>query len=330
MKLILKKIIDTPGISALIILIIILLGFQIKTNGLFFNPYNVELILNIWPELGIVVLGVVILMIAREFDLSVGSVFALSPMLMQYLFAHTPLNPWLTIFFGLAAAACIGLVNGLLTIYKRIPSFIVTLGMLFIVRSMVVGLVTRHDKADEFPMDFFIYDFGLIRASFIWFMGLALILGYVLHRTNIGNWIYATGGHTEAAKDMGIPVNKVKIGCFMLCSVLAGFAGIIQSFRAGGFVLSNLGVGMELEVIAAAVVGGTALFGGHGSVLGALVGALLIRTIDNGFIMSRVPIEYFRTALGVMIIGAVMVNTDLQRWAQGLREDKNSEKKDTG
>jgi simple sugar transport system permease protein len=330
MKLLLKKIIDTPGISALIILILILLAFQIYTGGLFFNPYNIELILTIWPELGIVVIGVVILMIAREFDLSVGSTFALSPMLMQYLFAHTPLNPWATIFLGLAAAALVGLVNGMLTIYKRIPSFIVTLGMLFIVRSIVVALVTRHDKADEFPMDFFIYDFGLIRASFIWFIGITLILGYVLHRTNFGNWIYATGGQTEAAQNMGIPVNKVKIGCFMLCSVLAGFAGIIQSFRAGGFVLPNLGTGMELEVIAAAVVGGTALFGGYGSVLGALVGALLIRTIDNGFIMSRVPIDYFRTALGLMIIGAVLVNTDLQRWAQGIRADKNSDKKDTG
>ena len=148
---------------------------------------------------------------------------------------------------------------------------------------------------------------------------LALIIGIVLHRTNVGNWIYATGGHTEAAKDLGINWRRVKIGCFMLCSILAGFGGILQTFRVGGSVMPTYGLGLELEAIAAAVIGGTSLFGGVGSVLGALVGVVLVRSIDNGFIIARIDIEFFRLALGGLTIAAVMFNTDLQRLASGLK-----------
>ena len=315
----LKTVIGAPGVSALLILIVILATFHLYT-GIFLTERNIELMLTIVPELGIVTLGIVILMIAREFDLSVGSVFGLGPMVMNALYTSGGLPPWLAIILALAACASVGLLNGAITVYRRIPSFIVTLGMLFIARSVVIILVgKRPPMPDNVPFDFFVYDFGLVRASLLWFLGLALVLGIILHRTNIGNWIYATGGHTEAAKDMGIPWRRVKIGCFMLCSALAGLGGILQTFRVGGSVLPEYGVGLELEAIAAAVIGGTSLFGGAGSVLGAIVGALLIRSIDNGFIMARIPIEFFRLALGALTIAAVIFNTDLQRFVSGLK-----------
>ena len=169
------------------------------------------------------------------------------------------------------------------------------------------------------PYDVFVYDFGIFSASLLWFLGLALVLGIMLHRTNVGNWIYAIGGHTEAAKDLGINWRRVKIGCFMLCSILAGFGGILQTFRVGGSVQPTYGNGLELEVIAAAVIGGTSLFGGAGSVLGALAGAFLVRSIDNGFIIARVDVQFFRMALGTLIIVAVIFNTDLQRFASRLK-----------
>ncbi|MDE0202351.1 MAG: ABC transporter permease [Rhodospirillaceae bacterium] len=314
-----KKVIGAPGVSALIIFIGILVGFHLYT-GIFLTERNIELVLSIAPELGIVVLGVVILMIAREFDLSVGSVFALAPMVMHVLYTSGGLPPWLAIILAVAVAGGVGWINGLVTVYRQIPSFIVTLGMLFIVRSLVVVLVgPRPPVPDNIPFDVFVYDFGIIRASLLWYLGLALVIGIVLHRTNVGNWVYATGGHTQAARDMGISWRRVKMGCFMVCSMLAGFAGILQTFRVGGSVLPTYGVGLELEAIAAAVIGGTSLFGGVGSVLGALVGALLVRSIDNGFIMARVDIEFFRLALGGLTITAVMFNTDLQRWASSLK-----------
>ena len=315
----LKKVIGAPGVSALLILIAILVGFHFYT-GLFLTERNIELVLNIAPELGIVVLGVVVLMIAREFDLSVGSVFGLAPMVMHVFYTSVGLPPWLAIILALAVAAGVGWINGLVTVYRQIPSFIVTLGMLFIVRSLVVVLVgPRPPVPDNVPYEVFVYDFGIIRASLLWYVGLAVVIGFVLHRTNVGNWVYATGGHTQAARDMGISWRRVKMGCFMLCSMLAGFAGILQTFRVGGSVLPSYGVGLELEAIAAAVIGGTSLFGGVGSVLGALVGALLVRSIDNGFVMARVDIEFFRFALGALTIAAVMFNTDLQRFASSLK-----------
>ena len=315
----LKTVVGAPGVSALLILIVILATFHLYT-GIFLTERNIELMLTIVPELGIVTLGIVILMIAREFDLSVGSVFGLGPMVMNALYTSAGLPPWLAIILALAACASVGLFSGAITVYRRIPSFIVTLGMLFMARSVVIILVgPRPPMPDNVPFDFFVYDFGLVRASVLWFLGLALVLGIILHRTNIGNWIYATGGHTEAAKDMGIPWRRVKIGCFMLCSTLAGFGGILQTFRVGGSVLPEYGVGLELEAIAAAVIGGTSLFGGAGSVLGALVGALLVRSIDNGFIMARINVEYFRLALGALTIAAVIFNTDLQRFVSGLK-----------
>ena len=314
-----KRVIGAPGVSALIILIAILAGFHLYT-GIFLTERNIELVLSIVPELGIVVLGVVILMIAREFDLSVGSVFALGPMVMHVFYTSAGLPPWLAIILAVAVCGGVGLVNGAVTVYRHIPSFIVTLGMLFIVRSIVVVLVgPRPPVPDNVPFDAFVYDFGVIRASLLWYLGLAIAIGIVLHRTNVGNWVYATGGHTQAARDMGISWRRVKMGCFMICSMLAGFAGILQTFRVGGSVLPTYGVGLELEAIAAAVIGGTSLFGGGGSVLGALVGALLVRSIDNGFIMARVDIEFFRLALGGLTIAAVMFNTDLQRWASSLK-----------
>ena len=315
----LKTVVGAPGVAALLILIVVVAAFHLYT-GIFLSARNIQLVLSIVPELGVVVLGIVILMIAREFDLSVGSVFGLAPMVMNALYTSGGLTPWLAIILALAACALIGLFNGVITVYRRIPSFIVTLGTLFMARSLVVILTGRRPPLpDNVPFDVFVYDFGFFSAQLLWFLGLALILGVVLHRTNIGNWIYATGGHTEAAKDMGIPWRLVKIGCFVLCATLAGFGGLLQTFRLGGSVMPTFGLGLELEAIAAAVIGGTSLFGGAGSVLGGLAGAILIRSMDNGFIMARVDVEFFRMALGALTIAAVIVNTDLQRWVSGLK-----------
>ena len=124
---------------------------------------------------------------------------------------------------------------------------------------------------------------------------------------------------TQAAKDMGVNTDRVKMSCFMLCSVLAGFAGMLQSFRLGGSPLANLGLGIELEAIASTVIGGTVLFGGVGSIFGAVVGTLLIRSIDNGLVMGGVEAEYFRAALGGLIVFAVLLNTYISRWLGQMR-----------
>src|SRR5437763_1536823 len=168
---------------------------------------------------------------------------------------------------------------------------------------------------------------GLVRMSFLWFVGIALLASALMSLTNFGNWIKSTGGHLEAAASMGIPVSRVKIICFMLCSVLAGFAGLIQVLRLNS-PLPSIGIGMELQAVAAAVIGGTALTGGIGTVFGAIVGALLIRVIDNGLVLSHVNANWFQFAIGALTVIAVIANSWLRRTALRIKVQVDNEPAD--
>ncbi len=307
-----------PEFSALIMIIVVLIGFSLY-SPFFMTPTNIRVVLGIIPELGLVALGVAILMIAGEFDLSVGSVLALTPMIAFTTMA-AGLNPTLAIILSLLVATGIGFINSQITLRFNIPSFITTLGMLFIARSLTV--VISGGSPPPFPTDapafVFVESFALFRMSLIWYAALAILLGLMLHMSNFGNWIFATGGHRPAARDMGINVFRVKTACFMLCSFLAGFAGLIQAFRLRS-ALPSAGVGLELEAIAAAVIGGMALTGGIGSVLGAVIGAALIRVIDNGLVMARVDANWFNLAIGTLTIVAVIFNTWIRERARRMR-----------
>jgi simple sugar transport system ATP-binding protein len=167
----------------------------------------------------------------------------------------------------LAICALIGLINGYITLQFAVPSFITTLGMLFIARSLTVVISGGFPPLlpDDLPTWLFtdyIWPGSILRMSFVWFAGIALLAAALLSLTNFGNWIRATGGFNEAAASMGIPVRRVKIICFMLCSMLAGFAGLLQVLRLGS-PLPSIGEGLELQAVAAAVIGGTALARRH-------------------------------------------------------------------
>ncbi len=358
MQKILKALLSRPEISALVMLIIVVVGFRLNAEE-FLSTTNLTGIFSIVPELGLVAIGVTILMISGEFDLSVGSVFALVPMLtivlcgfagaadaggeVPFLFglidlphwlAYTLGNPWVAIVVALLVALGIGAINGWVTLSFGIPSFVTTLGMLFVARSLTVVLSGGFPPSfpDTLPTWLFVEPLwmepsprnaevlvpGMFRASFIWFAALAVALGIYLHRTNFGNWIYATGGQRQAAQDMGINVRRVKMTCFMMCSLLAGLAGIIQTFRLGSAVPS-VGEGLELQAIAAAVIGGAALTGGIGSIIGAVVGAFLIRMIDNGLVMSRIDANWFKLAIGVLTVLAVILNIYIRQRAYKMK-----------
>jgi simple sugar transport system permease protein len=265
-------------------------------------------------------LGVGILMVAGEFDLSVGSVFALVPMLIVVAMGRWGIPPWPAILLGFVAALVVGYLNGWITLTFGIPSFVTTLGMLFMARSLATVLSGGFPPPfpPTTPIDVFVADLGLFRSSMLWFLAFIIILGVMLHRSNVGNWIYATGGQRQAADDMGIDTRKVKIFCFMLCSLLAGFAGMITTFRLRS-ALPSLGEGLELQAIAAAVIGGTALMGGIGSVWGFVIGTFLIRFIDNGLVMARIDANWFRFAIGALTILAVILNTTLRARARRMK-----------
>ena len=319
MQSITKALLSRPEISALVMLIVVVVGFSLYAPQ-FMTYANMRVLLFALPELGIVVLGVGILMIAGEFDLSVGSVFALSPLIMVLAAGRWGFDPYLAIVIGLGVAVLVGYLNGWITLKFNIPSFVTTLGMLFMARSAAVVLSGGFPPPfpSDFPTDLFVDDLGLFRTTMIWFAGFAVILGVMLHFSNLGNWIYATGGQPQAASDMGINTRRVKMLCFMLCSFLAGFAGMVTTLRLRS-ALPSLGEGVELQAIAAAVIGGTALTGGIGSMIGFIVGTTLIRVIDNGLVMSRIDANWFKFAIGALTILAVIPNTWVRRRARAMK-----------
>jgi simple sugar transport system permease protein len=322
MKRFLKIYMERPELAGLALLVFLTIFFQIRSGGIFMNAANLQGMLGILPEMTLVALGVTILMICGEFDLSVGSVFALMPMTTAIMLNNgIPFSA--AVLIGLLICALIGFVNGFVTLRFAIPSFITTLGMLFIARSLTV--VISGGFPPLLPADIpswlftgFVGPGNIIRMSFIWFAVIALALAAVLSLTNFGNWIKATGGQLDAASSMGIPVMRTKIACFMLCSMLAGFAGLIQVLRLGS-PLPSLGEGLELQAVAAAVIGGTALTGGVGTVLGAIIGATLIRVIDNGLVLTKVDANWFKFAIGLLLILAVVSNSWLRRTARRIK-----------
>ena len=321
MRRLLKIYLEKPELAGIVLLVALIVVFQVRSDGIFLSAENLRGVLGLLPEMGLVAIGVTILMICGEFDLSVGSVFALMPMSVAIMLNDGVSFPS-AVLLGLLICAVVGFVNGYVTIRFAIPSFIATLGMLFMARSLTVvisgGFPPLLPDLPSWIFTQYVGPGGIIRMSFIWFLGIALLAGAMLSLTNFGNWIKSTGGFIEAAASMGVPVNRVKIICFMLCSMLAGFAGLIQVLRLNS-PLPSIGVGMELQAVAAAVIGGTALTGGVGTVLGAIIGALLIRIIDNGLVLTQVNANWFQFAIGFLTVFAVVANSWLRRTARRIK-----------
>ena len=325
MKKQIKALLSRPEISALAITLFLIIVFTF-VNDRFLNSRNFMVILAAYPEYALVALGVTILMISGEFDLSVGSVFAVSPIVTVILVGNYEYNQYWAITLGLLSAAALGFVNAVVTLLFRIPSFITTLGMLFMARSIAIGISGGFPPSfpKNWDTDWLVGRMDMLRVSVFWMIGIALVCHFILKKTNLGSWIYATGENKQAAKDLGINTFAVKTSCFVLCSTLAGFAGIIQSLRIKT-AITSLGLGLELNAIAAAVVGGASLMGGIGSALGALVGTFLLQMIDNILILSRVDGNWFKFGLGAMIIIAVILNTFTKNRSDKIRLKEDNE-----
>jgi simple sugar transport system permease protein len=323
MRRLLKISLQKPELAAGLLLVVLVAAFQVLSDGIFLSAANLRGLFGLLPEMALVAIGVTLLMICGEFDLSVGSVFAIMPMSLAVLMTQG-WGFWPAMLAGLLLCTLIGFLNGWLTIRFAIPSFITTLGMLFMARSLTVvisGGFPPRLMMDAIPEQLFVAFVGpgeLIRTSFLWFVGVAIAVSLLLSKTDFGNWVRATGGFLPAANAMGIPTMGVKIACFMICSVLAGFAGMIQVLRLGS-PLPSIGEGLELAAVAAAVIGGTSLMGGIGSILGGIIGAVLIRVIDNGMVLSQVNSSWFKFAIGALTILAVVGNSWLRKRGRSMK-----------
>jgi len=291
--------------------------FNVLSGGVFASSDAIGIMAISASELGIVVLGVALLMICGEFDLSVGSVSAVGALIVATLY-QLGLNPFLATAIAVGGGMGAAAVNGLVTVKFGIPSFIVTLGAMMAWRGFVT-LVTRGQVVifrvrEAYPAFFSVLqgDVGGVSAPLIWFVVTAIILGLFLHFHRFGNHVFATGGNKEAARAMGINTNKTKVISYMIVGGLAAFSGILQSIRSKGFYAAQ-GTGMELIAIAASVVGGTSLFGGVGSIVGAALGVLIIIFLEFGLILARVPGFWYKLILGVIIVAVVIMNKALEQ-----------------
>jgi simple sugar transport system permease protein len=316
----LRRLIAKPELGPLILLALEIAVFG-SMNSDFLSPLNISNTLAFTVELGIIALAMTLLMTSGEFDLSVGSVFGFSPVLLWTLYNSGAASLVVSFIIAMVVAALIGLVNGLFVTRLKIPSFLVTLGMLLVVRGtalvMTSGFPQRTWSAQGTWLgrilagEFYIGDFR-IYASLFWFVGAAVVLGYVLTRTKVGNWIQAAGGNANAARARGVNVDRTKVALFMLCAMMASLAGIISSIRTSA-ANPNSGTGYELEVIAMVVIGGTALTGGRGTIIGTVLGVLILRVMRNGIVFIGVPGLAYNIFIGAIILGMMALHSGLER-----------------
>jgi ribose/xylose/arabinose/galactoside ABC-type transport system permease subunit len=281
---------------------------------LFPAPDNLLLVARQISILAIIATGVTFLFISREIDLSVGSTYGFMVVCLAFLIAKWSVHPWLAILATVALGTSIGFVNGIITTRFGIPSFIVTLGMLSMLRGAALLVSGGWPIIIKLPPEHSFLNitagraWGTVPMQVFWMIGLMLIAGFVLGRTRFGAHVYATGGNEEAAILTGIPTRRVKIFCFMMTGGLCGIAAALLLGQVrSGFPLT--GVGFELDIIAAVVIGGTPLFGGAGSILGTLLGAAILGMITNGLVLLGASAYFEPVAKGAIIVSAILVDT---------------------
>ena len=284
-------------------------------------------------SIGIIAVGVALLMIGGEFDLSAGvSVVtgALTASMISYQFS---LNVWVGVFVSLIVMLAVGFWNGYLVVKTGIPSFLITLSTFFMLAGINLGvtkLVTGTVATDNISdMDGFASaraviasEFAVggvtIRVTVLWWIFFVALATWILLRTRLGNWIFAVGGNAASARAVGVPVNKVKIGLLMGVAFVCWFYGMHILF-AFNTVQSGQGVGNEFLYIIAAVVGGCLLTGGYGSAIGAAVGAFIFGMTTQGIVFAGWDPNWFKFFLGAMLLLAVMLNLYVKNYALNRR-----------
>jgi simple sugar transport system permease protein len=315
----LQKVISKPEFGPFVLLVVEIVAFSSRSSA-FLSAGNISNLLAFTPELGMITLGMTLLMTAGEFDLSVGSVFGFAPIIMWTLYnAHiAPLEVGFVV--AILFAVLVGLANGWFVTYLKIPSFLVTLGMLLVVRGIALyitdGFPQRTWTADSPLMKILVGEFAFgdlsIYASLLWFILFAVVLGYMLTQSKAGNWIQAAGGNPDAARARGVKVTQTKIALFVLSAVISAWAGITSSIRVSA-ANPNSGTGYELEVIAMVVIGGTSLTGGRGTIIGTVIGVLILRTMRNGIVLIGVPGLAYNIFIGGIILAMMALHSWLER-----------------
>lgn len=343
-----------PELGALAGVVFVLLFFLSTAAPVMFTLSGAVTILEPAAQLGILAIAAALLMIGGEYDLSIGSMIALSGLVFGagLVTWHLPLAA--AIALTLAFAAIMGAINGQIVIRTKLPSFIVTLAGLFMFRGLtLVGLkaatggatqlrgindaagdtvlrslfsgtafrplfatLADWDWVDKFPTG--LPKVAGIPASILWFVGFAVLATIVLLRTKAGNWIFASGGDPNSARNSGVPVAAVKTGLFMTTAMAAALVAILTVLVAGS-TDARRGDQKEFQAIIAAVIGGCLLTGGYGSAIGAFFGAIIFGIVSIGLTYTNFDTDWFQVFLGAMLLIAVLFNNVVRRKVTGER-----------
>lgn len=350
----LSRLMKRPELGAVAGVVLVTLFFLITADGSMFTLSGILNFLSPAAQLGILAIAAAMLMIGGEFDLSIGSMVAFAGMIFGALVVNADLSLILAIPLTLAFAALIGAANGLVVLRTGLPSFIVTLAGLFMLRGLsLVGLKwltggstqlrgVREAVAGDLLTPLFAGDaFGGLFAwaasrgyietfangdpsipgvpvEILWFLGLAAVATWILLRTPAGNWIFAAGGDANAAANSGVPVRRVKISLFMVTAACAALLAIMQVIDAGS-TDARRGFQKEFEAIIAAVIGGCLLTGGYGSAIGAFFGSIIFGMVVIGLTYTGFDQDWFQVFLGGMLLLAVIFNNAIRKRVTGER-----------
>ncbi len=274
-------------------------------------------------QLGIVTIPVSLLMTAGEFDLSVGSVVGATSITVAICGGYYSVSPWVGVVISLVIGALIGLANGLITVWTKLPSFIVTLASMLMVAGGALGISNALTQASSISANpvgsaatVFASSWKNFEVSILWWIGLAVIATYVMQRTRFGNWVFATGGNAQIARSAGVPTSFVKVTLFVASSTGAVLAGIIETltFRNGNVTLGSEYV---FTSIAAAVIGGVLLGGGYGSTIGTVFGCITYGIVSLGVFYLGWNADLTQLFIGAFLLLAVLANNYLRRLAVG-------------
>ena len=329
----LSRILARPDIGALVgaVAIWLVFGYFARSVDWLTDPGITAAWTDQAAQFGIVAVPVALLMIGGEFDLSAGVMIGSSGLLLGYLATSHDMNIWpamaIVILFGLA----VGFVNGLVVIWTKLPSFIVTLATFFVLQGVNAALTLKltgttaiqdidqasgFDSARRFlASEITQYDF---KVKVLWWIGLTIVGALLLAKTRFWNWIYSAGGEPVAARNVGVPVARTKILLFMMTSATAALMGIITALELRSMQAKE-GIGLEFIFIICAVVGGCLLTGGYGSVIGTFFGAAMLGMVQLGIVFAEWDSNWTYTFQGAILFAAVLLNTLIRNRAQRAR-----------
>ncbi|MGW5048296.1 ABC transporter permease [Streptomyces griseoluteus] len=325
----LRKLLSRPELGSVVGALAVLVFFAVAADG-FLRPSSISTVLYASSTIGIMAVPVALLMIGGEFDLSAGVMVTSSALISSMFSYQMTANIWVGAGVSLLATLAVGAFNGFMLTRTKLPSFIVTLGTFLMLTGMNLGFTKLIDGTvstksigdmEGFPSAHAVFASTLsiggvdLKVTVLWWLGLVVLASWVLLRTRVGNWIFAVGGNEDAARAVGVPVAKTKIGLYMGVAFGAWVSGqhLLFSFDT---VQSGEGVGNELIYIIAAVIGGCLITGGYGSAVGSAVGALLFGMTSKGIVFAEWNPDWFKFFLGAMLLLATLLNTWVRKRAE--------------